>query len=662
MRGTWMMLRMATAIQLMAAPAAAQGLAAQDLKRLSLEELLRVEITTVMRVPESTMAIPAAVAVITQDDIRRSGATSLPEVLRLAPGVQVAQQDAARYAIAVRGFADRLSRSMLVLVDGRAVYSPLFAGTYWEVQDTLLEDIDRIEIIRGPGGTLWGANAVNGIINIITRRSQDAQGTLVSAALGSDMRGPVAVRYGGKAGSQGFYRGYVKAFDRDPQYHADQVNFDAFTMVQSGFRGDWTLAHSRTLTLQGDLYGGTLGQRYNTLRDSAPYTQSVVRDAALSGGNVLARWVVPTSAGEFQVQTYYDRTSRDERPVAEARDTFDVDFQHRLRRWRRHDIVWGSGYRVTNGRITAVAPAAFFPANRTDNLYTAFVQDEVTVRPDRLRLVLGSKLEHNDYSGLEFQPGARVMWTASSTTAMFGAVTRAVRTPSRVETDYSTGSLANPALPSFVRLQPNLDFQPEELTAYELGYRFRAVPSLYVTASAFFNRLDNILSTELLTSFVETTPSPRLILPVSFANGLRGDTHGLEVSADFRPISWWRNTANYSWLRVDLTRKAGSVDVSQERRGEGLSPQHQVQVVSSVDLPHRLSLEWFLRYSSALPAGPVPAYATSSVRASWLPRAHLEVAIVGQNLHQNRHLEWPTGANVNVLIQRSALVTATWRR
>jgi iron complex outermembrane receptor protein len=243
--------------------AAAQTPNAEDLKRLSLEELLRIEITTVMRVPEPTSAIPAAVYVITQDDIRRSGATSFPEVLRLAPGLQVARQDAARYAIGIRGFADRLARSMLVLIDGRAVYSPLFAGTYWEVQDTLLEDVERIEIIRGPGGTLWGANAVNGIINIITKRSQDTQGTLVTATFGSDARGPIGVRFGGRAGSKGYFRAYAKAFDRDPQFHPDGIDYDDSSMVQGGFRSDWTLTRSRTLTVQGDMYAGELGQRFS---------------------------------------------------------------------------------------------------------------------------------------------------------------------------------------------------------------------------------------------------------------------------------------------------------------------------------------------------------------------------------------------------------------
>ncbi|MGC4081550.1 MAG: TonB-dependent receptor [Vicinamibacterales bacterium] len=646
-----------------ATTARAQTLGAQDLKRLSLEDLLRVEVSTAMRVPEPTTAVPAPVFVITQDDIRRSGATSLPEVLRLAPGVQVAQQDAARYAIGIRGFADRLSRSMLVLMDGRAVYSPLFAGTYWEVQDTLLEDIDRIEIVRGPGGTLWGANAVNGIINIITKKTTDTRGTLVSATLGSDSRGPVAVRYGNSVGSNGFFRVYAKAFEREPQFPADGDTYDQWHMTQGGFRSDWSLSHSRSLTVQGDLYTGALGQRVTLPLDRQPFAQTSDRDASLAGGNVLARWIVPSGQGEYQVQTYYDRTSRDERPVAETRDTIDLDFQHRHRLGRRHGIVWGGGYRVSSGRITAIEPTAFLPPDRTDNLVTTFVQDDVAVIAERLRLILGAKVEHNEYSGFEIQPSARLMWTARNSNTLFGGVTRAVRTPSRVETDYTTTSLASPAVPAFVRLVPNPDFQTEELTAYELGYRARPVAAVYVTVSGFFNRFEHTLSTELLTPFAETTPPPaRLILPVIFRNGLHGHSHGVELTADTRPFAWWRVTTNYSFLNVQMTRNAGSADVSQERRYEGLSPRHQLQLASSLDLPRRVSVDWFLRYVSALPAGPVPSYTTSSVRLAWQLHPQIEVAVVGQNLHDARHLEWPTGAGSNVLIERDAHVTVTWRR
>jgi iron complex outermembrane receptor protein len=637
-------------ILLGAARVSAQTVTPQDLKRLSLEELMRVEVSTVLRAPEPTTAIPAAVFVITQDDIRRSGATSLPEVLRLAPGVQVARIDAARYAIGIRGFADRLARSILVLIDGRAVYSPLFAGTYWEVQDTVLEDIERIEVIRGPGGTLWGANAVNGIINIVTKRAQDTHGILASATVGTTLLGPAGVRYGREIGSKHF-RLYGKGFDRDG-FSSD--DYDAWRMGQAGFRADWSQPSSRTFTVQANAYAAELGQRYNAPLTAPPFSQATIRVAGLSGVNALARVVAPFGGGEFQFQTYYDRTSRDERPVAETRDTVDFDVQHRRLLARRHQVVWGAGYRVSNGRITATPPTQFFPPDRTDHLFTAFAQDDVALVPGRLRLVFGTKIEHNGYSGFEIQPAARLMWTVNDAHAVFGSVTRAVRTPSRVETDYTTTSVSNPAVPAFVRLLPNPEFVPEELTAYEAGYRVRPHASLYVTAASFFNDHDETLSTELLTPFVETMPPPdRLILPVMFRNGLHGNSYGLELTADYRPVSWWRWTGNYSFVRIQMTRDPGSTDL-QELRYERQTPRHQVFLQSSLDLPKGILVDWMFRYASELP---VAAYGTSDVRIAWTPDPRFEIALVGKDLHEPSHVEWAGG----LPIERRAYVSVTWR-
>jgi iron complex outermembrane receptor protein len=634
-----------------------------ELKRMSLEEMMSVSVSTFSRVAEPSNRVPAAVFVLTGDDIRRSGATSLPEILRLVPGVQVARQDASRYAIGIRGFADRLSRAMLVLVDGRAVYSPLFAGTYWEVQDTFLPDIERIEVIRGPGGSLWGANAVNGIINIITKKADDTQGWAVTAAGGGEGWGPFGVRYGGAVGANLHVRAYAKGFDQSAQFHSDGSDFDEWHMTQGGFRADWSLARSRTFTVQGDIYGGKLGQRYALAFYTPPFSETLSRQSALGGGNVLARWAGPMgSRGDFQLQTHFDRTTRDERPVAEERNTFDVDFQHRYQGWIGHDLVWGAGYRVSGDDITSVPPTAFVPDSRTDNLYTAFAQDELTILPDHLLAVVGAKIEHNAYSGFEVQPNARILWTMVPAHSVIASVSRAVRTPSRVETDYTTTSPVNPALPSFVRLLPNPDFMSEELVAYELGYRVQPMPRLYTTVSGFFNSLDDVLSTELGTAFVESVPPPpRLILPVMFKNGLHGRSHGVEIAADWRATNWLRATGSYSHLNIQLTRDPGSADVSQERRGEGLSPRHQGQFQASLDLPGRTELDWMWRYVGSLPAGPVPAYATSDVRLGWNVRPGLELAIMGTNLHQPHHLEWPSGGT-NTEIERSAYIRVTWRQ
>ena len=646
-----------------ASPAAAQT--AQDLKRMSLEQLLQIDVSTVTRQDEPADQVPAAVFVITQDDIRRSGAMSLPEVLRLAPGVQVERLNAAIYAVGIRGFGDRLSRAMLVLIDGRPVYSPLFAGTYWEVQDPMLADIERIEVIRGPGGTLWGANAVNGIINIITKKADDTQGALVSATVGTDATGPISARYGGAAGSRFRYRVYGEGTNLNSQFHPDGLSFDTFSIGQGGFRGDWTLPNARTATIQGDVYHATLGEAAVTTSLTPPFTTLSTQSAPLSGADLLARWTGPSfRGGAFQLQTYVDHTSRDEVPVGERRDTFDVDFQDRRTLARRHEFTWGAQYRLSTDDITAVAPSAILPPRRTDNLYTAFAQDDITLAPERLRVVAGAKVGHDPYSGGTIQPSARAIWTANASNTFVWSVTRAVRTPSRVETDYTTMSAVAASPPTFVRLLPDPNFDPESLVAYEMLYRLRPMSGLYLTVSGFDNALSNILSTDLQATFVETDPAAptRVILPVTFGNGLHGKSYGGEVTADFRPVPWWRWTGNYSYLRVTLAKNPGDTDVASRVRDEGQSPHHQFTVQSSVDLPGRVSFDCRVWYESALTLGPVPAFTTSTVRLAWQMRPDTEIAVIGDNLNSPHHLEWVNGPFASVQIQRSVAVNLVWRK
>ncbi len=624
---------------------------------MSLQEVLDIEVTTVSRVPEQAMSVPAAVYVVTQEQIRRSGATSIPEILRLVPGVQVARLGGGTWAIGIRGFADRLARSILVLIDGRAVYSPLFAGTYWETQDTLLADIDRIEVIRGPGGTLWGANAVNGIINIITKSSKDTHGAYVSAGAGDVERGFGSARYGDAAGAFS-YRVYGKAFDRGPEFHQDGSDYDTWHAVQGGFRADWDRPDNRTITLQGDIYRGRLGERPTLSSYSPPFTQTFVLDAPLSGGNVTARY----EGRDVRLQAYYDHTSRDEQPVGEDRDTGDIDFQQTLRRWTRHTPTWGGEYRLTTGRITAVPPTAFTPPTRTDNLFTAFVQDEIVLAPNRWRLTVGSKFEHNSYSGWEVQPSGRVAWTPGPSGTWWAGVTRAVRTPSRVETDYTTlSAAATSPLPIFVRLTPNPNFGPERLIAYETGFRLRPAERFFVTWSGFYNDFKNSLGTDLLGQFVEASPPPvHLALPVQFTNSLHGNSAGFEATADVRPATWWRVTANYSYLQVAFSRSPGSRDVSQEKHYEQAIPHHQVQAGWSADVS-RWSFDYLLRYISELAAGPVPGYAASDVNLTWHATHQLDLSLVGQDLFSDHHLEWFTGSGANIEIRRSAFARVTWR-
>ncbi len=661
MQWSWRVVRAVVLAATVAAPVSAQD-TTPDLKRMTIEDLLDVEVTTVSRHPEPVTSVPAAVFVITPDDIRRSGAASLPEVLRLAPGLQVARIDGAKWATGMRGFADRLSRAMLVLIDGRAVYSPLFAGTYWEVQDVMLEDVERIEVIRGPGGTLWGANAVNGIINIVTKRADQTQGWLATGEGGAFGHGVGAVRFGGsQSGGTGHYRLYAKGLQRPDEYQTTGDPYDRTTMAQAGARADWILPSGRELTVQGDLYRERLGQVSVRTLYTSPYREVSNVQSPLAGGNVLTRFSGQTAGGHtFQLQAYYDHASRDERPVAERRDTADLDYQQSLALGGRHRVTFGAGYRVSAGRVTARAPTAFSPETQTDHLVSLFGQDEVTLVRERLRASVGLKVEHNAYTGIEAQPSGRLVWTPHRLHTLVASATHAVRTPSRVETDYTTTALASAALPLFVRLVPNPGFRSEVIDAYELGYRVRPSLRTYFTVAGFYNRLNDVLSTELVGGALAEgggVEPVRAVLPVAFMNGLAGESHGAELTADVRPLDWLRTTLNYSYLKVAVSRDPGAQDVSQEARYEGITPRHQVQAQAALDLPGRVSTDVTVRRASRLASGPVPAYTTASLRIGWQATPRIELSVVGQDLTHARHLEWPGGLPV----RRTGYVKVTFR-
>jgi len=638
----------------------------QQLSADSLERLIDTEVTTVSRIPERRSRVPAAVYVITQEDIRRSGATSIPEALRLAPGVQVARIDSNTWAIGIRGFTSRLTRSMLVLIDGRAVYTPLFAGTYWDVQDTLLEDIDRIEVIRGPGGILWGANAVNGIINIITKDARITQGTLVTAGGGSEEQGFAGFRYGDRMGQDSYYRVYGKFFNRDAAYHPDGHDFDGWRMGQTGFRADWALPQDRTLTLQSDFYKGVAGHRTSINTLSPPFVRPIEDDADLSGGNFLARWGGPAGErSDVKLQVYYDRTNRDDPTFRENRDTLDLDFQNHFYPVHRNEIVWGFGYRMSSGDFRGKSTTRFVPDRRTDHLVSGFLQDEVELVSDRLYAIVGAKLEHNGYSGFEAQPNGKLLWTPSPQHTFRVSVARAVRTPSRIEHDLEATSVVEPTGPTFSRFNTSKAFESEKLIAYEVGYRIRPTERLFVTAAGFFNQHGDLLSIETGTPFREDSPPPpHLVLPIAFGNGLEGNSRGLELTSDWRVKGWWRLNGAYSYLRINLKRKPDSRDFSTERSTEGASPHHQVSFQSSMNLAAGVEFDWTLRFVSELPSPSqrIPSYTTSDVRLGWRPTGRVELSLVGQNLHQPHHAEFSGGGASGVVqIERSAYGKITWQ-
>lgn len=616
-----------------------------NLKQLTLEQLMDVEITSVAKKEQRVGDTAAAIYVVTQEEIRRSGVTSIPEALRLAPGVTVSRINSSQWAIGVRGFGTELSRSVLVLIDGRSVYAPLFAGVYWDIQDTMLEDIDRIEVIRGPGGTIWGANAVNGVINIITKSAAETQGLLAVAGGGSEEKGFGGARYGGKIGENFSYRVYAKGFRRDAQFTPHVSDFDDWQKGQGGFRTDWDLNKDNNLTVQGDLYEGNSGLRQLISKFTAPFSKFVTKDADVSGMNLLGRWRRTLSeTSDLTLQAYYDRTFRREPRFQEERNTVDLDFQHRFRLTSQQELIWGLGYRYSRGDTDSLPTVVISPRNRGDNLFTSFIQDEVRFFQDALRLTVGSKFEHNDYSGFEFQPSARVLWKPAEQHSVWASVSRAVRTPTRVDEDIAVSSAPFPALPLFTRILGNTDFKPEKVIAYELGYRVQPTERFFVDLAAFYNHYDDLLSADVGTPFVE--PPGLLIIPFQFNNRFKAAVYGGELSADWRWLDWWRWRFSYSHLHINLTKKRNNTDLATEQTTEGSSPQNQVALTAFIDLPGNFQFDGSFRYVDSLPAQNVGRYFNLDLRLGWHATKNLELSLVGQNLLQGHHAEWSGGTQI----------------
>jgi iron complex outermembrane receptor protein len=648
---------------------AQDAVASADLADLSLEELMNIEVYSAAKKTQKLSDSAAAAYVLTQEDIRRSGVTSVPEALRLVPGVEVAHIDANKWAITIRGFNDRFANKLLVLIDGRSVYTPLFAGVYWDIQDLVLEDIDRIEVIRGPGGTLWGANAVNGVINILTKKAKDTQGALFTTGAGTEERAFGTVRYGAKIGRDAYTRVFGKYFARDSfestrPATAGKQGSDQWDLGHAGFRTDWDPNEKDSLTLQGDFYDGKAGS-YSTVAAPPPvYVDSQVVHQGLIGGNVLGRWTHQFSSGsEARLQAYYDRTDRDSSPVylGEERNTADLDFQHRFKLGGRHDFVWGLGYRITWDDLTNQFPITFKPDNRSLNLFNAFIQDEISFLHDSVRLTLGTKLEHNDYTGFEVQPNVRALWKPTDRQSVWGAISRAVRTPSRAEDDIRINSAVIPAgfpnstcagspLDCVVSMFGRSSFNSEKLVAFELGYRQQLLDNAGIDIATFYNIYDDLRTIEPkpAKSFVEADPAPpHVVIPIEIGNGLRADTYGVEIAADWRPFDFWKLRSGYTFFEMDLNFNGASQADPLSGSADGASPQNQLFLRSLIDLPYHLELDSNLKWVDDLKSLGVGDYASLDLRLGWRPTEMLEFSLVGQNLLYKSNQEFDSSAFVN---------------
>ncbi|HEU5080320.1 MAG TPA: TonB-dependent receptor [Opitutaceae bacterium] len=619
-----------------------------ELKQLSLEELTQVQVTSVSRRPEKLSETASAVQVISSEEIRRSAATTLPEALRLASNLDVGAKSAHDWAISARGFNTDLSNKLLVLMDGRTLYTPLFSGVRWDVQNYILEDIERIEVISGPGGTLWGANAVNGVINIISKPASETLGSYAEAAAGTQLRGNYAFRYGGQASSKVFYRVYGQSIDTGEEQLPDgsRAN-DGSAINQAGFRIDADVTSAASLTVQGDIYHGKEG-----------YVAG--GESTVDGANVLSRWQQKMPNGsQMALQVYYDRTELEQPALSifaapglvhDVLETFDVDFQHQLPIWKAMQLVWGTGYRATNDDFKAAPALAFNPPKLRQELFSGFGQAAFRL-PFETTLTLGSKVEHNDYTGWEVEPTIRFQWAVNRDSLLWTAVSRAVRTPSRIDRD-----LAQPS-PPLVILSGGSDFDSESVVAYELGYRIALTPTLVASVATFYNHYDNLRS-------VRTTPVT--LIPFVFANDLRADTHGLELTSTWQALPWWRLTGGYSYLEENVTVEDGKFDLN-NGLNETADPRHQFSLRSSMDLGRKIEADAQLRWVDRLPINnggrlaSVPSYAELDLRLGWKVTPRIDISVVGQNLLNKNHPEYgPPGAH-RVELTRSVYIKAAWR-
>jgi iron complex outermembrane receptor protein len=635
-------------VALMAASLQAQE--KPDLASLSVDDLMNVEVTSVSKRGEKLSDTAAAVFVISQDDIRRSGATSIPEMLRMVPGLDVARVNGSVWAISARGSNGQFANKLLVMIDGRSVYTPLFSGVFWDTQDTLLEDIDRIEVIRGPGGTLWGANAVNGIINIITKHAIETQGTLVSAGGGAEAGTSASARYGGSFGHNGYYRAYGKSFDRPASVGGVNLTEDAWALGRAGFRADWTSRRGDNFTAQGDLYRGsesTLG-KFDPIQ---PFANLATLNH-VTGQDAQFRWTATQSSrSDTTLEAIYDYTGRSMPTFVFSRRALDIDFQNHLRLGTRNDAVWGVAYHRSTD--SAVGPViSLVRGSNIQNITSAFVQDEIQVSP-RFRVTAGSKVQYDEATHLQVQPTLRLLFKASERQTFWAAATSAVRTPSEIEL---YGRVNVGAFPigggesGLIVLTGNPDLEPERVTVYEAGYRWQIAPKVALDATAYQNQMR-----DLITTATGTTPSldafGRPMIPVNFLNSKSGHVNGAELLVTDSVATNWNLAFGYS-----LLQSSASI-------GDASSPRHQVQLRSFIQLSPQFEVDSAAYYVAGL-GNDIPSFVRLDAQLTWRSTKRWELSISAQNLLHSRHAEF-FGTNgesqLETPVQRTVNGKVTWR-
>lgn len=638
-----------------------------DLGSMTIEDLMKIEVTTASKSAQSLSNVAAAIYVVTAEDIERSGVTNIPDALRMVPGVQVAQIDASKWAITIRGFNSRFANKLLVLIDGRSIYTPLFSGVYWDALEVDMQDIERIEVIRGPGGALWGANAVNGIINIITKDAADTQGTKGYIRSGTSSPVDGAIRFGDRMGPDAYYRVYARYFrvdglELDNGMKAD----DGWQALRAGFRADFKTASGDTFMLSAGANSSHQGQVSAYPELAPPFGSMRFQRYPVSNWNIVGRWERQSGAHSSQsLQINFDHSHRVIPEVDERRDTFDVDFQSDHQLGKNHRLVWGLGYRTTRDD-TRAGLVAFDPADRTTSLYSAFLSDEWTIRND-LRLTIGSKFEHNDYTGWEVQPSARIAWTPNPNQTVWASAARAVRTPSRADVDSRLpiqAFMSEAGIPALITLFGSEDFKSEEVITYEVGFRHQPSEHFFADLTAFYNIYHHLRTFEPETPIVVTDPVPNLVLPYRYANKMKAETAGLEVAAFWKPSASLNMAFSYSLLSSKFELDEDSQDpfalAGSERQGS--APRHQLSLRGTYDISPKLQFNAALYYVDKLWGPGIPAYARFDAGLTWHPSKHFSLTLGAQNLFNERHREMG-----NVLyeqptqVERNIYIRLGWR-
>ena len=641
----------------------------EDLTSKSLEDLMNMEVTSVSKKEQKLSRTASAIFVITQEDIRRSGATNIPDLLRMVPGMNVAQINANTWAINVRGFNEQFANELLVMVDGRSLYTPSFGGVYWDTLDLPLEDIERIEVIRGPGGAIWGGNAVNGVVNIITRKAGDTSGVLITSGAGNLDQGFATAQYGGSLGGNVYYRVFTKY---NNTYHLPNLNGqdggDGWNMLRGGFRLDAQLAPKDSLLVQGGFYTSRQGEPSTVLPTIVSPPQNVEEQAGLTGWYLQTVWNHSYSdRSEINFQAYFDRYTHDDPQLPESRDTLNLEFQHHFQPDDRHDIVWGGQYLYTADAFNNTLRIAADPSQRRLQLFSAFLQDEIALVLNRVYFTLGAKLEHNYYSGSDVMPNVRVAWSLRERHMLWAAVSRGIRTPARSDTEIREnlgGSSVSGGIPVETSDFGNPHLKDEDLIAYELGYRTTVSPRLFLDFAAFFNSYGHQKTIEPGMPFLETTPQPvHIVQPFTYKNLMHGEGHGLEVFANWKATNRWTLSPGFAFERIHMHLDPTSNDTESVRDAEGSSQVQSAQLRSHFEPAQNLSWDASVYFVGRLMDQAVPSYTRLDTELTWRLADAASVSLVGQNLARDSHLEFLDSANSvsSTLVKRAVFAKFTWK-